>query len=662
MVLTLWCTVKTVTAQSFAINTDGSIADPSALLDIKSSTKGILIPRLSTTQRNAIPAPAKGLMVFDSTTNGFWYHNGLGWINLVNSSDTYWSKIGSHIYNTNSVNVGMGTPFPLAKLHVAEANVLFNASFGPALVSPGPVPVSSTGRRMFWYVDKAAFRSGYVTNTYWDKDSIGNYSFAAGHDVIAKGQYAVSMGWNNNASGEAAVSLGLYNVSSGGFGAMSAGFGNTASGTSAIALGGSNIAGGAYSIALGFQNTTSNSSSLAGINNSTASGQYAVALGNSVIASGLSSMATGESNTSSGSRSFSANYLNLASGFGATAFGMSNLAKAMNGFVIGTFNDDSDSPNPNAENPTDRIFQVGNGIFNFGSPIRTNALTILRNGNVGINSSNPSAPLELGGSVFGKKITLLPVNPTNECGFGIQPNLMQLYTTSNTYDMAFGFGSSASFTENIRFTGTGRIGIGTSTPNAPLQFSNSTVNRKLVLYDQNNNDHQYYGFGINGGTLRYQTDAAGADHVFFSGINSSSSKELMRIKGNGAVGVGISNPSFVLEINGRSKIHSGGNNGNSAGIWLNNNANTVAAGFIGMENDNSLGFYGTGTPNGWGLVMEISTGNVGIGTSSPTQKLHVMGNILASGTITPSDMRHKKNIQSAATEWSYLSVKPGRFS
>ncbi|MGI9580216.1 tail fiber domain-containing protein [Chryseobacterium sp. RRHN12] len=37
-------------------------------------------------------------------------------------------------------------------------------------------------------------------------------------------------------------------------------------------------------------------------------------------------------------------------------------------------------------------------------------------------------------------------------------------------------------------------------------------------------------------------------------------------------------------------------------------------------------------------------GNVGIGTASPTQKLHVMGNILASGTITPSDIRIKKDI------------------
>jgi hypothetical protein len=103
---------------------------------------------------------------------------------------------------------------------------------------------------------------------------------------------------------------------------------------------------------------------------------------------------------------------------------------------------------------------------------------------------------------------------------------------------------------------TDNIGIGTNTPNAPLQFSNAVVNRKIVLYDTNNNDNQYYGFGINGGTLRYQTDAIGADHVFFAGVNSTTSNELMRIKGTGNVGIGTNNPTTKLEINGYTKLGS----------------------------------------------------------------------------------------------------------
>ena len=56
-------------AQSVAINTDGSPANTSSILDIKSINKGLLIPRMTSVQRIAIAAPANGLMVFDITTN-----------------------------------------------------------------------------------------------------------------------------------------------------------------------------------------------------------------------------------------------------------------------------------------------------------------------------------------------------------------------------------------------------------------------------------------------------------------------------------------------------------------------------------------------------------------------------------------------------------------
>jgi len=49
------------------------------------------------------------------------------------------------------------------------------------------------------------------------------------------------------------------------------------------------------------------------------------------------------------------------------------------------------------------------------------------------------------------------------------------------------------------FYSSGNIGIGTSTPNAPLQFANVATTRKIVLYEGDNNDHQFYGFGVSGG-------------------------------------------------------------------------------------------------------------------------------------------------------------------
>lgn len=54
-----------------AINTDGTNAHASAVPDLKSTTKGLLIPRVTTAQRTAIASPAHGLMVFDTDYESF---------------------------------------------------------------------------------------------------------------------------------------------------------------------------------------------------------------------------------------------------------------------------------------------------------------------------------------------------------------------------------------------------------------------------------------------------------------------------------------------------------------------------------------------------------------------------------------------------------------
>lgn len=58
-------------------------AQPQAALDITSTTKGILLPRLTGTQMNNIANPANSLLVFNSTTNSYWYYKtSTGWVNL----------------------------------------------------------------------------------------------------------------------------------------------------------------------------------------------------------------------------------------------------------------------------------------------------------------------------------------------------------------------------------------------------------------------------------------------------------------------------------------------------------------------------------------------------------------------------------------------------
>ncbi|HMG83848.1 MAG TPA: hypothetical protein VK559_12480, partial [Ferruginibacter sp.] len=73
-------------AQGVAVNTDGSTADPSAMLDVKSNNQGILIPRVTSTA--SITSPVTGLLIFQTTAPvGFYYYDGATWDYLQNSAN-----------------------------------------------------------------------------------------------------------------------------------------------------------------------------------------------------------------------------------------------------------------------------------------------------------------------------------------------------------------------------------------------------------------------------------------------------------------------------------------------------------------------------------------------------------------------------------------------
>jgi hypothetical protein len=93
-------------------------------------------------------------------------------------------------------------------------------------------------------------------------------------------------------------------------------------------------------------------------------------------------------------------------------------------------------------------------------------------------------------------------------------------------------------------------------------------------------------------------------------------------------------------VAGSSGCPDAGPQNNSVKIYAGDN---VYASECGNVNNGDIEFYaGNNQPE----VMRIvgDTGNVGIGTSTPSQRLHVIGNILASGTVSPSDARLKENI------------------
>src|SRR5450432_984475 len=63
-------------SQNVSVNSTGNLADTSAMLDVSSTTKGFLLPRMTTTQQNAIVLPATGLAIFNTTLNGFQVNTG----------------------------------------------------------------------------------------------------------------------------------------------------------------------------------------------------------------------------------------------------------------------------------------------------------------------------------------------------------------------------------------------------------------------------------------------------------------------------------------------------------------------------------------------------------------------------------------------------------
>jgi hypothetical protein len=102
-----------------SINTNNAVADGSALLDITSTTKGILIPRMTSAQRNAIASPAPGLLLYDTDLSAFWFYDGNVWAGLGDTSGGGWTASGTNIYNSNTGNVGIGTSTPQRKLDIA---------------------------------------------------------------------------------------------------------------------------------------------------------------------------------------------------------------------------------------------------------------------------------------------------------------------------------------------------------------------------------------------------------------------------------------------------------------------------------------------------------------------------------------------------------------
>jgi hypothetical protein len=120
------CTAFLVTTTELeaqvGINNDGSAPHNSAMLDVKSTNKGLLIPRMTTAERITLASSATaGLIVFDTDVSRYFYYDGSSW--QEGSTGNLWLTGGAKVYLHDAADsVGIGTVNPQAKLHVVDPN------------------------------------------------------------------------------------------------------------------------------------------------------------------------------------------------------------------------------------------------------------------------------------------------------------------------------------------------------------------------------------------------------------------------------------------------------------------------------------------------------------------------------------------------------------
>ena len=174
-------------------------------------------------------------------------------------------------------------------------------------------------------------------------------------------------------------------------------------------------------------------------------------------------------------------------------------------------------------------------------------------------------------------------------------------------------GGNDSPTERLRIDSSGNVGIGTASPSQPLHvyhpttngvatFQSGDANVNISLMDSATTAANYVGIGAVGNNL-----------TFISGNGS----ERMRIDSSGNVGIGTTSPNANLEISGAS----------SPQLRVTDTTNTVTA---KVMSDDTSGYVGTQTSHDFSILVGNSvkatvdtSGNVGIGTTSPSAKIGV---------------------------------------
>ena len=247
-------------------------------------------------------------------------------------------------------------------------------------------------------------------------------------------------------------------------------------------------------------------------------------------------------------------------------------------------------------------------------------------GNIGIGTTTPGAPLEAyksaGADATGGGVLVSRYN--DGAGTFRGGAIYSRFISAVNYD-ALIFGVTSTGTKNpyadfdearMVILANGNVGIGTTTPRERLDLSGT-----FRASGQNSPPASGAGVEVSyaggvGYVQSYDRSAGGNKPLYLSGSNIQ-----LNGGGEGNVGIGTTSPGFRLDVADRIRVRQGGSA--SAGMWLFQTVPGSDRAFVGMQDDNHVGLWGN-TGAGWGLNMDTTLGNVGIGNPSPNFKLHVI--------------------------------------
>ncbi|MCB9331123.1 MAG: hypothetical protein H6574_08590 [Lewinellaceae bacterium] len=180
-----------------SINTDNSNPDPSAMLDVKSIDKGILIPRMTAAERDAIAAPANGLLVYVTTDSAFYFYEGSTWAKIGRAG---WRLNGNAGTTDNTDFIGTTDTVPL-NFKVNNARVL-RLEFDGDSLNNGPniiagSPYNSVGAGIIGATisggggneEGSGFSNGISGNGHYGTIGGGNINAVSGKYATIPGGY-----------------------------------------------------------------------------------------------------------------------------------------------------------------------------------------------------------------------------------------------------------------------------------------------------------------------------------------------------------------------------------------------------------------------------------------------------------------------------------------